>query len=90
MLAGKSPDPDQNSGQGLDQSKTCEKAKEKRGTRADLGQKLPQNSAEPAHERETRTQLAKIAGVSHDTIATWQNLQQGEEGGTSTRETGSK
>ncbi len=31
--------------------------------------KLPQNSDKPARERETCRQLAKVAGVSHDTMA---------------------
>lgn len=47
-----------------------EKAKENQQLSKGRGKKGPQNSAEvkPA-ERETRHQLAKLAGVSHDTIA---------------------
>jgi len=41
------------------------KAKERQGTRTDLGKNFPQKSA----ESETRDALAKIAGVSHDTLA---------------------
>jgi N6-adenosine-specific RNA methylase IME4 len=37
--------------------------------RAGGHRKLPQKSAEPPRERETREQLAKIAQVSHDTLA---------------------
>jgi len=42
-----------------------EEAKKRQGTRTDLN--IPQNSAE-SKKSETRDEVAKIAGVSHDTI----------------------
>ena len=45
------------------------RAKENQGTRTDLGNNLPQKSAESQSDRETRTQIAHLAGVSHDTVA---------------------
>ncbi len=47
----------------------AEQAKRNQGARTDLGHDIPQNSGECSKDRETDRQLAKDAGVSHDTIA---------------------
>jgi len=44
------------------------KAKERQGTRTDLGRNIPQKSAESSH-KETRSEIAAMAGTSHDTVA---------------------
>ncbi len=49
------------------------KAKEKQA--AGGLEKVPQDSSEPPSGRETRTQVAKAAGVSHDTIAKAKKIQ---------------
>lgn len=55
----------------------AEKARENQGTRTDIRPNsdegspttnFPQNSAECRSDRETRSQVARLAGVSHDTI----------------------
>ena len=45
-----------------------EEAKERQGTRNDL-LNIPQNSAESPKERETRERVAKIGGISRDTVS---------------------
>jgi len=44
-------------------------AKRRQGTRTDLGEDIPQNSAGSAEWGESRKHVAALAGVSHDTIA---------------------
>ena len=48
----------------------AERAKEKQYSGVNqYTESLPQKSAEPSNPIETRQELAKVAGVSHDTIA---------------------
>jgi phage N-6-adenine-methyltransferase len=45
------------------------KAKERQGARTDLQENIPQRSAECGEVGDSRDELARLAGVSHDTIA---------------------
>ena len=55
----------------------AEKAKEKQYSGINqYTESLPQKSAEPSNPIETRQELAKIAGVSHDTIAKVEKIEE--------------
>lgn len=45
------------------------KAKERQGARTDLQENIPQRAAECGEAGDSRDELARLAGVSHDTIA---------------------
>lgn len=58
----------------------AEKAKEKQESGVNQYTKsLPQNSAEASAPIETRQELAKAAGVSHDTIAKVERIEEEPE-----------